>query len=44
MYGLARDRDLMGGHVATRRESAVHLLTIGLVSISVVATVVFTVL
>lgn len=44
MYGLARDRDLMGEHAATRRESAVYLVTIGLVSASVVATLAFTLL
>lgn len=40
MYGIARDRDLMGAYTATRTAAALYLATIALIAVCVVALVV----
>ncbi|HEY3262980.1 MAG TPA: divalent metal cation transporter [Pseudonocardiaceae bacterium] len=40
MYGIARDRDLMGAYTATRRTAALYLATIALIAMCVAALIV----
>ena len=35
MYGMARDRELLGEHVASRKQGAVYLVTIGFIGVCV---------